>query len=161
MAVIPFAWPPYLAGLLIALTASARVRKEIEARGMLLLVMIRFSAIALAAFALFALVDDGVTIGTAIAVKVGTVVALVVPWRGTERAIAATAALASAAIVVFTVMVANERLAVWGADVGVVAASAMFVGCAWWWIELWRAEARSRVPKFEMPSDHGGVCWRP
>jgi|GEM_PF-5840410 len=136
MAIVPFAWPPYLAGLLIALTASTRVRREIESRGMLLLVMIRGCAIALAVFALFALVDDGVTIETAVAVKVGTVVALLVPWRGTERAIAGTSAVVSAALIVFTVIVASARHAVWGTYVGVFAASSLFVGCAWWWIEM-------------------------
>jgi hypothetical protein len=105
---------------------------------MLLLVLIRGCAIALAVFALVTLVDDGVTIETAIAVKVGTVIALLVPWRGTERAIASTSVVASAGVIAFTVIVASARYAVWGAYVGVVAACAMFVGCAWWWIELHR-----------------------
>ena len=136
MAVLPFCWPVYLTGLMIALAVSTRVRTQIEARGALLLAMIRVCAIAVAGFALVALVDDGVTIETAVAVKVGTVVALLVPWRATERAIAATSAVVSAAIVAFTVMVAAAREAVWGAHVGVVAASAVFAGCVWWWIEL-------------------------
>lgn len=151
MAFVPIAWPPYIAALLIALTAATRVRKEIEARGVTLLALIRFSAIALAGFALFSLVDDGVMIETAIAVKVGTVIALLVPWRGTERAIATTSVVTSAAIVAFTAWIASKTLAVWGAHVGVVCASALFVGCVWWWLELWwdarrlRVRARDRV----------------
>jgi hypothetical protein len=137
MAIIPFAWPPYLAALMIALTVSTTVRKEIESRGALLLVLIRFSAVAVAGFALVTLVDDGVTIETAIAVKTGTVVALLVPWRATERAIASTSVLVSAALIVFTGLIACEPRAVWGAHVGVLAASSMFVGCVWWWVELW------------------------
>lgn len=167
MVIIPFAWPPYVAGILIALTVSSRVRKDIESRGVLLLAMIRFCAIALAAFALFALVDGGVTIETAVAVKVGTVVALLVPWRGTERAIAATSVVVAAALIAFTAMIANERYAVWGAYVGVLAASAMFVGCAWWWIELVVSEARVKRhevrgarAEMAMASDPGRVCWR-
>ena len=159
MAVIPFAWPPYLAGLLIALTVSTRVRREIESRGVLLLVMIRGCAIALAVFALFALVDDGVTIETAVAVKVGTVVALLVPWRGTERAIAGTSAVVSAALIVFTAMVASARHAAWGTYVGVFAASSLFVGCLWWWIEMLCADARVKRSPNTMPSDHRMVCW--
>lgn len=142
MAVIPFAWPPYIAALLIALTVSTRVRKEIESRGMLLLVLIRFSAIAVAVFALVTLVDDGVTIETAVAVKMGTVIALLVPWRGTERAIAGTSVVVAAAMIVFTAVIAAARYSVWGAYVGVFAACAMFVGCAWWWGELLCAERR-------------------
>lgn len=142
MAVIPFAWPPYIAALLIALTVSTRVRKEIESRGMLLLVLIRFSAIAVAVFALVTLVDDGVTIETAVAVKMGTVIALLVPWRGTERAIAGTSVVVAAAMIVFTAVIAAARYSVWGAYVGVFAACAMFVGCAWWWGELVCAERR-------------------
>jgi len=142
MAIIPFAWPPYLAAVMIAITVSTRVRKEIESRGALLLVLVRFSAIAVAAFALLTLVDDGVTIETAIAVKVGTVVALLVPWRGTERAIAGTSVVVSAALIAFTAMIAHERYAVWGAYLAVVAASSLFVGCTWWWVELLCAERR-------------------
>ncbi|MGE3762681.1 MAG: hypothetical protein AB7L94_10525 [Kofleriaceae bacterium] len=142
MAIVPVAWPPYLAGLMIALTVSSTVRREIEARGALLLVMIRFSAIAVAGWALVALVDDGVTIATAIAVKIGTVVALLVPWRATERAIAATSVVTSAALIVFAWLLAHDRHAVWGAYASVIAASSLFVGCVWWWVELWCAEAR-------------------
>lgn len=149
MAIVPFTWPVYLAGLMIALTVSTHVRKEIESRGKLLLVMIRFSAIALAAFALVTLVDDGVTIETAVAVKVGTVVALLVPWRATERAIAATSAIVSATLIAFTAMLAFDRHSVWGAHVGVVAASSLFVGCVWWWVELLCAEARVKTPPNE------------
>ena len=136
MAIIPFAWPPYLVGLMIALTVSTTVRKDIESRGAMLLVMIRGCAIAVAGVALVTLVDDGVTIETAVAVKVGTVIALLVPWRATEHAIAATSTVVSGALIVFTLAVAHARYAVWGAHVSVVAACALFVGCAWWWIEL-------------------------
>jgi hypothetical protein len=142
MAIIPFAWPPYLAAMFIAFTASARVRKEIEARGAQLLVLIRVSAIALAVFALVALVDDGVTIEAAIAVKVGTVVALVVPWRGTERAIAMTSVVVSVGLILFTGGIALEPHAVWGAYAGLACASSLFVGCVWWWVELWCADRR-------------------
>lgn len=136
MAIIPFAWPPYLAGVMIAMTVSTRVREEIESRGVMLLVLIRGTAIAVAAFALVSLLDDGATIATAVGVKVGTVVALLVPWRATERAIAATSAVTSAALIAFTVSIASARHAAWGASVGVLAACALFVGCTWWWIEL-------------------------
>jgi hypothetical protein len=145
MAIIPFAWPPYIAALLIALTVSSRVRREIEARGVLLLALIRFSAIALAGFALVSLVDDGVMIETAIAVKVGIVIALLVPWRGTERSIAATSVVTSAALIAFTLIVANARYAAWGASVGVVSACALFAGCVWWWLELWWDARKMRV----------------
>ena len=150
MAFIPFAWPVYLVGVMIAMTVSSLVRKEIESRGKLLLVMIRFTSIAVAAFALLALVDDGVTIETAVAVKVGTVIALLVPWRATERAIAATSAIVSAALIAFTAMIALDRHAVWGAHVGVVAASLPFVGCVWWWVELLCAEARVKSSAIEV-----------
>lgn len=144
MLVLPFTWPVYLAGLLIAVTVSTRVRRQIEARGAALLVMIRMTAIGLAVFALHSFVDDGVTIGAAIAVKVGTVIALVVPWRATERAIAATSTLTAIAIVAFTAAVAVSRDAVWGAWVGLVAACALALGCAWWWSELWWVERPTR-----------------
>lgn len=144
MLVLPFTWPVYLAGLLIAVTVSTRVRRQIEARGAALLVMIRMTAVGVAVFALHSFVDDGVTIGAAIAVKVGTVIALVVPWRATERAIAATSTLTAIAIVAFTAAVAVSRDAVWGAWVGLVAACALVLGCAWWWIELWWAERPAR-----------------
>jgi hypothetical protein len=150
MAAIPFTWPMYLAGVMIAMTVSSTLRKEIESRGTLLLVMIRFTAIAVAAFALLALVDDGLTIETAVAVKVGTVMALLVPWRGTERRIAATSAIASAAMIAWTTMIALDRHSVWGAHVGVFAASSLFVGCVWWWVELLCAEARVKQPAIEV-----------
>jgi hypothetical protein len=118
------------------MTVSTRVRREIESRGKLLLVMVRGCAIAVATFAMITLADDGVTIVTAVAVKVGTVVALLVPWRATERAIAATSVVVAAALIAFTLTIAHARYAVWGTYVGVVAACAMFVGCAWWCIEL-------------------------
>ncbi|MFN0249257.1 MAG: hypothetical protein ACKV2T_20400 [Kofleriaceae bacterium] len=140
MAIVPFAWPPYLVGMMIALTVSTRVRRQIEARGVLLLVLIRGSAVAVAVVALVALVDDGVTIETAIAVKIGTVVALLVPWRATERAIAATSAVAASAIVAFTTLIAVDRHAAWGASVGVFAAGMLAIGGVWWWLELWWAE---------------------
>jgi hypothetical protein len=140
MAIVPFAWPPYLVGLMITLTVSTQVRRQIESRGVLLLVLIRGTAIAVAVVALVALVDDGVTIETAVAVKVGTVIALLVPWRATERAIAATSAVTGFAIIAFTMMIALDRHAVWGASVGVVAASLLSIGCVWWWLELWWAE---------------------
>lgn len=166
MAIVPFTWPVYLVGVMIVWTVSTPVRNEIESRGKLLLVTIRFSAIALAGFALVALVDDGVTIETAVAVKVGTVVALLVPWRATERAIAATSAIVSAAVIAFTAMLAFDRHSVWGAHVGLVAASALFVGCVWWWVELLCVEARVKSPASrdgDVPdgrsSDHGRVCW--
>lgn len=145
MAVLPFAWPPYLAGLMIALVAMAAVRKDIEERGAWLLVLVRGTAIGVAVVALVTLADDGVTMETAIAVKVGTVVALLVPWRATEQAIAATASVVAASIVAFTFAIANARLTVWGAWVGVAAASAMLVGCVWWWIELRIAARRVRL----------------
>lgn len=142
MVIVPFSWPVYLAGLMIALTVSTTIRREIESRGACLLAMIRFSALAVVGFALVTLVDDGATIATAVAVKLGTVIALLVPWRGTEMAIATTSVVVSAVLVAFTAMIALEPLAVWGAHVGVIGASSLFVGCVWWWVEMVCANAR-------------------
>jgi len=136
IALVPYAWPPYVVGLMIALVASARVRGVIEARGALLLALVRFVAIAVAGFALVSLLDDGVMIETAVAVKISTVIALLVPWRGTEAAIATTSVVTAAGIAVFTALVARDPLAVWGAFVGVGAACVLLVGCVWWWIEV-------------------------
>lgn len=145
MLVLPFCWPVYIMGLLVALTVSTRARRQIEARGALVLVLIRFTAIAVAGFALVTLVDDGVTIETAIAVKLGTVIALLVPWRATERAIACTCTITALALSAFTASIALSREAVWGAWVGLCAACALLVGCAWWWIELACVERQRRV----------------
>ncbi len=146
MVIIPFTWPVYLAGVMIAISVSSRIRAQIEARGKLLLVMVRFTAISVAACALFAAIREGVTIETAIAVKAGTVIALLVPWRATERAIAATCVFVALGAIAWTAIIALDPKAVWGAHVGVVGAVALFVGSVWWWVELF-------------VSDHKTVCW--
>lgn len=144
MVMIPFVWPLYLVGLFVALAAAAP-GEGVRVYGSGLFVMIRVSAFGFAGSMLFELIDGQVGAEALIAIGVA-VLAFIATWRPpTERAVAANSALAATGSFAFTLAIALERLAVWGAYVAVIAAGVLLAGTLAWCLETLVHNSRKPV----------------
>ncbi len=135
MVMIPFMWPPYVAGVLIALAAAAR-GEAVRGYGSALFMLIRISAFGLGGSLLFEMIDG--QLGAEALIVVGlAVLAFMATWREpTERAVAAISAMAATGTFALTLAIALERFAVWGAYVGVIAAGVLLAGTLAWCLEV-------------------------
>lgn len=131
---IPFVWPPYLVGVVVALAAAAHERGD-RGSGASLFMLIRITAFCVGASTLFEMIDHQLG-AEGLIVIVLAVLVFMATWRPlTERAVAANSAVAAAGSFAFTLAVALERLAVWGAYVGVIAAGVLLAGTLAWCLE--------------------------
>lgn len=147
MALVPPAWPPYVAGLLVALAANA-TRDTLTRRGMMLFSLVRVSVLGCGVMVLLPSVDGG-TAFEAAAIIVAGALYVAIPWpRPTELRVALYALLAAGLAAAWGLALALARLAVWGAELTAIAACALTVGSLWWVLEvLWACRSsRDRVP---------------
>lgn len=134
MVMVPFLWPPYLVGMMVALAAAAR-ENGARAYGTGLFMLIRISAFGLGGSLLFEMIDGQVGAEGLIVIGIAAL-AFLATWREpTERAVATNSAMAAAGSFAFTLAIALERLAVWGAYVAVIAAGVLLAGTLAWCLE--------------------------
>jgi len=148
MAVFPFAWPPFLVGMFVALAAGPRP-EAVTGYGAALFLVIRVSAVGLAGSVLLAMLDAQIAAEGVLAIAI-SIAAFAVTWRRpTEVAVAGISVLAAGGSFAFTLALAHARLAVWGAHVAAAAAGALVLGALWWLGEaLWaRRVARIRASR--------------
>jgi len=134
MVMVPFLWPPYLVGMMVALAAAGH-ENGARAYGTGLFMLIRISAFGVGGSLLFEMIDGQLGAEGLIVVGIA-VLAFLATWREpTERAVAANSAMAAAGSFAFTLAIALERLAVWGAYVAVIAAGVLLAGTLAWCLE--------------------------
>lgn len=134
MALFPFIWPVYVMGALIAL-AALRPPWAIRGYGLALFVLLRASAVGVAGTAVPAIVMGESGAEAVLAVMLSGLV-FAATWRdATERAVAGVSLLVTAGAFAFTLLLACDRLAVWGATAGAISAGALVLGCLCWSIE--------------------------
>lgn len=134
MVMVPFLWPVYLVGMVIALAAGTH-RDAVRVYGTALLVVLRVSAFVVAGSVVFEMIDAQVGLEAMVVVAVAGLV-FAATWRPpTELAVAGNSALAATGSFAFTLAVALERLAVWGAYVAVIAAGVLLAGTLAWCLE--------------------------
>lgn len=134
MVMVPFLWPPYLVGMFVALAAGAHA-DAVRVYGTSLLILLRVGAFGVGGCVLIEMIDGHIGASAVIVIGVSFVV-FMATWRPpTERAVAANSALAAAGSFAFTLALALERLAVWGAYVGAIAAGVLLAGTLAWCLE--------------------------
>ena len=140
--IFPWAYPLYAIGALLAIAAAApAVRFVASARGVIWLVRASAFAVVIASGVELADAPAEALIATGCAVIV-----VLLTWREpTEVATAAIGALGTAFSTAWGVLLAAERLAVWGAYVTAVTAGVLCFGCVWWLAEAVWARQRALV----------------
>ncbi|MBA3453774.1 MAG: hypothetical protein H0T42_11835 [Deltaproteobacteria bacterium] len=134
MVMVPFVWPVYLVGMLIALAAGTH-RDAVRIYGAALFLLLRVTAFGVGGCVLFEIIDGQIGGEAVLIIGIAWLV-FAATWRTpTDRAVAANSALAAAGSFAFTLAVALERLAVWGAHVAVVAAGVLLAGTLAWCLE--------------------------
>jgi hypothetical protein len=134
MAAVPFLWPAYVVGVLIALAATC-APAAIRGNGLALFILIRTSAAGVGAAAILEIIETGAP-GEAVIALVISCIVFATTWRdATERAVAAVSLLAAVATFALTLAIALQRLAVWGATIGAIAAGILVLGTLCWSIE--------------------------
>lgn len=137
MIMVPFLWPPYLVGMLVALAAGAKP-DAVGGYGTALFMLIRVSAVGLAGSLMLEMLDGQIGAEALVVIAI-CVAAFAVTWRRpTEVAVAGVSVLAAGGSFAFTLAVSLERLAVWGAHVAAIAAGVLALGTVAWLGEaLW------------------------
>ena len=137
MVMVPFLWPPYLVGLVVALAAATRP-DAIAGRGTGLFMLIRVSAVGLGGSMMFEMLDGQLGVEGLLVIVI-CIAAFAVTWRPpTEVAVAGVSVLAAGGSFAFTLALSLERLSVWGAHVAAIAAGVLALGTVAWFGEaLW------------------------
>ena len=144
MVMVPFLWPVYLVGLLIALAAAVRP-EAIAVRGTALFMLIRGSAIGLAGAMLFEILDGNIGVEALVVIAI-CVAAFGVTWRRpTEVAVAGVSVLAAGGSFAFTLVLSSARLSAWGAHVAAIAAGVLALGTVAWLGEALWARRVARI----------------
>lgn len=134
MASFPFLWFPYVFGVVIALAATARPHVA-RSRGRALFMLVRASALECGVLSVLELVEGGGGAKAVMAIFMAQL-AFAVTWREpTERAVAAISVVAALFSFAFTMAIALQRYAVWGAFVGAITAGVLLAGTLGWWLE--------------------------
>lgn len=146
--ILPPAWPPYIAALLIALAALAGpLQARTSARW-----LSRFtSVVVVACDVLFvhARIEHDLDWDVFAGAMVVSAIVLWIAWRvhraGTELATTLLAWLLAAAIALCGLGLALGRQAVWGGQVMAIGACALLVGTSWWVVEAMWVPRRRRA----------------
>ncbi len=131
--VLPWVWPLYLGGVLIACAAAAARSHSQRGHGAALFWMVRGCAAVVCVLAVKAVIDGEVAAAIVLVIAVAFVVAT---WRApTEVAIVSVSVLVASLVALWGLVLASDPKAVWGAYVTVVAAGGLLLGTLWWWGE--------------------------
>lgn len=136
---LPPTWPWAIGGLLIAATALARSRSDVEASGQIAMMLFRMTAISVTIACGFAIHDDGFNVTVLVIGALGTAIGIALPWRPRELAVVTGCATFSLIGAVILTIAALGPKSLYGLTVAATASWINAAGCI-----AWFAEARRR-----------------